>query len=245
MTAPTDLPANDASSRILCLFDIDGTILASAGVGLAALRRGLLDRFGIVDSLESLDLAGRTDRYIAMEILTGQGIEPTAQAVTHLLDGYLHALGELLPHNGSRLLEGIIDLLEALRAHPWVALALLTGNVAAGAEIKLRHHGAWDYFEFGAFADKHHDRNELGPLALSSARQLLGHEFPPSNIFIIGDTPRDIECGRVIGANTIAVATGRHSLEELAAHSPDHLFADLTDTNAVLLALGLKAPVPA
>ncbi len=116
-------------------------------------------------------------------------------------------------------------------------LALLTGNLAKGAEIKLDHYGVWDYFEFGAFADDSHDRNELGPYARARAKEKSGEEFPPERIYVIGDTPRDIECGKVFGAKTVAIATGNYSGPELAAHDPDHLFEDLSDTEAVLRAL--------
>jgi phosphoglycolate phosphatase-like HAD superfamily hydrolase len=54
---------------------------------------------------------------------------------------------------------------------------------------------------------------------------------------VIGDTPRDIECGRAIGARTVAIATGQFGSEELAAHQPDFLFEDLSDTVAVVKAL--------
>ena len=88
----------------------------------------------------------------------------------------------------------------ALRERKDCVVALLTGNLVRGAEIKLSHYGVWDYFEFGAFADDHHERNELRRFACARALEKHGEEFSPENIFVIGDTPRDIECGKVIGA---------------------------------------------
>jgi phosphoglycolate phosphatase-like HAD superfamily hydrolase len=92
----------------------------------------------------------------------------------------------------------------------------------------------WNFFEFGAFADDHHDRNELGKFARARAFERHGIEFPAERIYVIGDTPRDIECGRAIGAKTVAIATGHYSMAELAGHEPDFLFEDFSDTQRVL-----------
>ena len=118
-------------------------------------------------------------------------------------------------------------------------MALLTGNLERGAEIKLTHYGLWNYFEFGAYADDHSDRNRLGPFAQARAKEHHGVEFPPERIFVLGDTPHDITCGKVIGAKTVAIATGGYSREQLAAHAPDFLFDDLADVPGVLTALGI------
>ena len=113
-----------------------------------------------------------------------------------------------------------------------VQQALLTGNVQRGARTKLSHHGLWGFFPFGAFADDSEHRNDLGPHALRRAREHTGVDFPPDRVWIIGDTPHDIACGRVIGAKTLAVATGSHPVEALAAHQPTAVLADLSDPAA-------------
>src|SRR5205085_225800 len=84
----------------------------------------------------------------------------------------------------------------------------------------ISHYGVWHYFEFGAVADDHHDRNELGAFARARAKEKHGREFSSDEIDVIGDTPRDIACGRALGARTIAVATGSWSREKLAEHGP-------------------------
>jgi phosphoglycolate phosphatase-like HAD superfamily hydrolase len=144
-------------------------------------------------------------------------------------------------HDG-RLLPGIIPLLDSLKDRPDCVLALLTGNLAAGAEVKLSHYGVWHYFGFGAYADDHHERNRLGPVAAARAMEGHGEEFPPDRIYVIGDTPRDIECGKALGAKTVAVTTGHYSREELACHEPDFLFDDLSDAEAVMAAIAPIAP---
>jgi len=117
-------------------------------------------------------------------------------------------------------------------------LALLTGNVSRGAQLKLEHYGVWHFFEFGAFADDHQDRNRLGIFARSRAKEKHGREFAASEIDVIGDTPRDIACGKAFGARTIAVATGTWSHEQLAKYQPDFLIDDLSNVDGVIDTLG-------
>lgn len=222
------------TERRLLLFDIDGTLITSGGAGEAALKDAMRERFGVEEDMRGILLAGATDARIARQLLEKHGLEPTSANVTALLDEYLGCLSRRISLHSGMLLPGISPVLEALHVRPEVVLALLTGNLARGAEIKLQHYGVWKFFEFGAFADDHHDRNELGKFARSRASGRHGIEFPPERIFVIGDTPRDIECGRAISARTVAVATGHYSFDELASHAPDFLFEDLSETQRVL-----------
>lgn len=223
----------------LILFDIDGTLIASGGAGEYSMRLAVQDMFGVEDGLRGVEIAGRTDHLITENVFKKFGVEWTPERATEFLDLYLRHLAVELPRKNGRLLPGILELLEVLKAHPQVALALLTGNLERGAEIKLSHYGVWGYFEFGAYADDHADRNRLGPFAQARALERHGVEFLPDRIFVLGDTPHDITCGRAIGAKTVAIATGGHTREQLAEHHPDFLFDDLGDVPAVLAALGL------
>jgi phosphoglycolate phosphatase-like HAD superfamily hydrolase len=220
--------------RRLLLFDIDGTLITSGGAGEAALKDAMRSRFGVEEDLAGIILAGATDARIARELLEKHGISVSPENVAALLDTYLGHLSERIGRHNGKLLPGIVPLLNVLSQREDAVLALLTGNVSRGAEIKLTHYGVWDFFEFGAFADDHHDRNELGKFARARALERHGEEFPPSRIYVIGDTPKDIECGRAIGACTVAIATGHYSAAELKEHSPDFLFEDLSDTDRVV-----------
>jgi phosphoglycolate phosphatase len=222
------------SDRRLLLFDIDGTLIASGGAGEWALRDAMKSRFEIEEDLNGILLAGATDKKIAVAMLEKNGLAPNPENIAALLDEYLSHLETRMPKHNGRVLPGMIELLEILAKREEAVLALLTGNIVRGAEIKLTHYGVWHHFEFGAFADDHHDRNELGKFAQARALDRYGIEFPPNKIFVIGDTPRDIECGRAIGAKTVAIATGHYSLEELAGHSPDFLFQDFSETRRVI-----------
>ena len=225
------------SDRRLLLFDIDGTLITSGGAGEQALKDAMGARFGVVEDLKGVSLAGSTDANIAMQLLGRHGLEASPQNIAALLDEYLSHLPVRMGQRNGFLMPGILRLLEELHKRPDAVLALLTGNVERGAEIKLKHYGVWHFFEFGAYADDHHDRNELGKFARARALERRGEEFDPGRIYVIGDTPKDIECGRAIGARTVAIATGQFSMEELVVYCPDFLFENLSDTAAVIKAL--------
>lgn len=221
----------------LFLFDIDGTLLLTGRAGEHALRLALRDRFGVEDDLASISFAGSTDGAIAQQMFEANGIPHTPENVADLFDGYIHHLALELPRRKGQVLPGIVGLLEELHARTDCVLGLLTGNIVRGAELKLSHYGVWDFFEFGAFADDHVDRNKLGPVAHARAAEKHGISFDGRDVYVLGDTPRDIDCARAAGFVAVAIATGNYSTEELAEHKPDFLFEDLSDTTAVLAVL--------
>jgi phosphoglycolate phosphatase len=222
----------------LLLFDIDGTLIHSGGAGVQALISAFRERFGITDDLRGIEIAGMTDSGIVASILKKYNIPATTENVSAFLDSYVHFLSLELPRREGKLLPGVLELLEKLKSRRHVVLALLTGNVSRGAQLKLEHYGVWHFFEFGAFADDHQDRNRLGSFARARARERHSREFSASQIDVIGDTPRDIACGKAIGARTIAVATGKWSRQQLAEHQPDFLIDDLSDVDGVIHTLG-------
>ncbi|HJX98211.1 MAG TPA: HAD family hydrolase [Chthoniobacterales bacterium] len=222
----------------LLLFDIDGTLIHSGGAGMEALKRALKERFKIDDDLEDIEIAGMTDSGIVISILKKHMIERTPENIAAFLDSYVHFLSKELPRRRGKLLPGVLDLLKKLKGRKSVVLGLLTGNLSRGAELKLDHYGVWHFFEFGAFADDHHDRNELGAFARARAKEKHGREFSSEEIDVIGDTPRDIACGKALGARTIAVATGTWSREKLAQHNPDYLIDDFSDVDRLINTLG-------
>jgi phosphoglycolate phosphatase-like HAD superfamily hydrolase len=198
----------------------------------------LRQQFGVTDDLHGVEVAGKTDSGIVHQILRKQKIAVTAENTAAFLERYLELLAGELPLRPGRLLPGVKDLLPRLQARPQNVLALLTGNLRRGAQLKLAHYGIWDFFEFGAFADDHHDRNELGPFAQHRAREKHAINFGAADIDVIGDTPHDIACGKAIGARTIAVATGSFSRVQLAAHRPDMILDDFSEVEECIRELG-------
>lgn len=199
------------------------------------MEKALTKRFGVTCDLTRIDWAGRTDSWITGEVFRHVGLPDTPQNSHDYLETYLELLPqELQDGRQGQVLPGVLELLETLHHRKDLAQGLLTGNLRRGAECKLTHYKVWHYFEFGAFADDSPRRNDLGPHALRRANERHAVEFATADTYIIGDTPHDIECGKVIGAKTIGVATGRYSVAELAAHTPTAVFKDFSDLTAFL-----------
>jgi phosphoglycolate phosphatase len=220
--------------KLLLLWDIDGTLIASGGAGMRALQVALRSVFGIDGSLDDIEFAGRTDHWIMREIFRKFGLSATADNFARYFEGYVAALPGELANPHARVLPGVREILQAAAAHGQIAQGLLTGNIRRGAQVKLSHHGLWDHFPFGAFADDSEHRNDLGPHAVRRARERHGVEFSAANVWVIGDTPHDIACGKIIGARTLAVATGGYKLDQLRTHAPTLVLEDLGETTEVL-----------
>jgi phosphoglycolate phosphatase len=218
----------------ILLFDIDGTLVRTGGAGKAAMESGLRAEFGIAEIRDVVPYSGRTDRAIARDLLRVHGIDPTPANQVRLQNAYLSRLPESLRTHGGKVCPGIPELLAHLRPRPGVVLGLLTGNIRTGAQHKLGHFGLWDYFACGGFGDDHFERDDVARTAVAEVRAHLGRDFDAGDVWVIGDTPLDVQCARAVGAKVVAVATGWHPAEELAGHDPDYLFADLSDHDELL-----------
>lgn len=225
---------NLSSRKRLLLFDVDGTLISTGGAGIASLQRRVRERFGRDDDLHEIEVAGKTDINIIRDILTKYGEPATTANIESFAREYLTGLPAELARSAGRVLPGVTELLAHAAEQPHLVLALLTGNLAQGAQLKLQHFNLWQYFEFGAFADDHHDRNELGAFARQRAQSKHGHEFDGASIDVIGDTGHDVACGEAIGARTIAVATGGWSAARLQSCRPDFFFADFANFTGVI-----------
>jgi phosphoglycolate phosphatase len=221
----------------LLLWDIDGTLISTGAAGHRAIGRATAAQFNGGD-LDGVEIAGRTDVGIGRQILSKYRAPVNDESVRSFLDLYVEYLEEELPRGKGCVLPGILELLEDAVTKSDITLGLLTGNLERGAKLKLEHYDLWRFFAFGAFADDHHDRNELGAFALSRARSTTGIEFSATQVDVIGDTSHDIACGKAFGARTIAVATGPWSRDQLAPHEPDFLFDDLANVDEVKRVLG-------
>ena len=225
----------------LVLFDIDGTLLRGDGSARRAFEGSLTHVFGTTPD-PRVHYDGKTDPQIARELMRLAGHDDAAidERLSLAIDGYLERLRREVS-NGTRHFEalpGVDALLDALEPRDDVVLGLLTGNVADGATIKLRCAGLdVARFRVNAFGSDHEHRPELPRVAQRRAREVTGHHFEGDAIVVVGDTPADIACARSVGARTLAVATGRYSVDELAEHAPTAAVADLTDTAAVVAAL--------
>jgi phosphoglycolate phosphatase len=220
------------------LFDIDGTLLSTGGAGMKAFHSAIENNYPSqlkkCGGSLTLDMAGSTDYGLVIEIFEALGIEDSATERESFFAQYLHCLEHNLsdPSYIGSLMPGITELLERLcyeANNGKLILGLLTGNIAAGAALKLKKHRVDKYFCFGAYGDDHHDRNELGPIALKRGGSYHELELARAPVTVIGDTPKDIYCARAMAAQAVAVSSGSISHQELANYDPDVLFKDFTD----------------
>ena len=159
-------------------------------------------------------------------------IEHTPEVWAEFQETYFGHLVEVLPTLPGETLAGVDRLLVTLSERDDVALGLLTGNFQRGAQLKLGHFQLDHYFGFGGFGDHHHDRDDVARAAMQAVVKHQRSEVDPANVWVIGDTPFDVRCGKAIGARTVAVATGSFEADELSESQPDHLFDDFDDADS-------------
>ena len=222
----------------IVLFDIDGTLLRSGGVGRVSMERALTTVFGSPGHAK-YHYDGKTDRQIVRDLMRHEGFsdEDIDAQMDELLDAYVGRLKIELA-SGTRsvlVLDGVVELLDELDKQERVVVGLLTGNIQQGARAKLTAAGIDPArFRVNAFGSDNELRPELPAVAQRRASELLGVDIAGNRVVVIGDTPADIECGEAIGARAIGVATGRYSVEQLAAYNPYAVFESLANTHAVL-----------
>ena len=223
---------------MLLLFDIDGT-LTRGGPAVTAFRIALEHTYGTAGPVGDYDFAGKTDPRILRDLLGAAGLAPDEidRCLPRFWVRYLAELEARIGGDPVTVLPGVHTLITELAARDDVFLGLVTGNVAGGARLKLRSAGLWHHFPVGGFGSDHEVRNELPQVALDRASRHWGRAFDGRESVIIGDTPRDMECAKAVGAATVAVTTGRFSSDELRAAGADRILPDLSDTAAAVEAL--------
>jgi phosphoglycolate phosphatase len=215
----------------LVLFDIDGTLILTGGAGSRAMTRAFEEVFGVPQAFAGVPMAGRTDRAIFQEAAARAGLLLADEAADRFRRRYYACLREEIerPGPGKGVMPGAREVLDELSADPRVALALLTGNFAEAARIKLEYFALWRYFPWGVFGDEVVDRAALVPRALAEARARALPVHSSRQVIIVGDTPHDVACARAAGARAVAVATGGFDEATLARAGADLVLTDLRD----------------
>jgi phosphoglycolate phosphatase len=225
------------------LWDIDGTLLRSGGIGRAVFDTAVERALGRHPGEHGVTMGGMTDPQITREILTFAAIaegdvETHLPAVLEHLEAALaEAVHEIREHGA--VLPGVPELLATLHDDPDVVSTVLTGNTRANAAVKVSTLGLADWLdlEVGAYGSDDADRRKLVPVALERAARVRGLSFEPESVWVVGDTTHDLACARAGGARCLLVGTGSQPFEELESAGADAVLADLADVEAVLALL--------
>jgi phosphoglycolate phosphatase-like HAD superfamily hydrolase len=214
----------------VALFDVDGTLITSGGAGARAWAHAFDQLYGVPADIDSHSEAGETDPVVARSTFRGAvGREPSESELARLFGAYLYRLSaEVASSPGYRVLDGVVECLTSLSV-AGVLLGITSGAMEGAARVKLSRGDLNRFFVLGGYGSDSPDRTELTKVAISKASMLHGHDVPPTHVFVVGDTPRDVQAARAAGAVSVGVASGRYSVDELTAAGADHVLASLTD----------------
>lgn len=221
------------------LFDVDGTLVTTGGAGRRAIELAFERVHGRGDAC-AFSLAGMTDRLIIRQGLCAIGIDPTDQAIDHVAEEYvgvLPAAVAAVDPGRYRVYPGVERAIAAAKATGF-AVGLGTGNLREAARIKLERVDLYRHFDFGGFGSDAEDRVELVRCGAERGAAHLGRPLGDCRVVVIGDTPKDVAAARGIGADSVAVATGEFSVEQLAACGATYAFGDLSAAGALQAVLG-------
>jgi phosphoglycolate phosphatase-like HAD superfamily hydrolase len=220
----------------LVIFDLDQTLVDLISVHDAAIQELFKSYFGVNASLHEIDFAGKslTENFLELARLKGITETEVVKKSKYLLQSYEEIFESKVPGNASDyILPGVIPLLEELSKTSNIVV-LYTGDSPGVTQHVLQATGLNKYFKFAVYGTQADSRVALAKMAITKAEELSGNKFRGKEVVIIGDSVRDVECGRELNALTIAVATGFHSEKELLSQNPDYLFRNLEEYSKVI-----------
>ena len=214
------------------LFDIDGTLLLTGGVGTRSINHIFEERFGVPGVMESVLPGGKTDKMIFQECArNGLERELSEDEFEELIAAYIPLMEEGLEESeGFHLMPFVRECLDFL-AQSQELMGIATGNVAAAAAAKLRRAGLQKHFQFGGYGCDSPVRSELVAAAIERGIALDAAKRA-KHFVVVGDTVYDIEAAQACGARVVAVATGHVAKDSLAAAKPDALLSTLEELPA-------------
>jgi len=219
----------------LVLFDIDGTLIKGDNKKHRLSFCYVFKKvYGVDATIDVIDHPGKTDTQIILEVLKKKGLDE--QFIRSKINEAIKEMAAYFKKSISEdkfvLFEGANAMLEELNKNN-ILLGLVTGNLEPIARAKLKNANVNDYFKLGGFGSDDDNRANLVWIAIKRAEDSFGFKFN-NNVFLIGDTPRDIKAGKEAGVKIIAISTGPYSWQELKDKNPDFLFKSLTFKEEIL-----------
>jgi phosphoglycolate phosphatase-like HAD superfamily hydrolase len=214
---------------VAVLFDVDETLVHTGGAGARSWKAAFEKLYGIPADIGAHTSAGETDPEVVGA--TFRGVlhrEPTLDELAALYARYLLSLSdEIWASDQYRVLPGAEQTVTRL-GEAGVLLGLVSGAMEGAARTKLIPGNLNRFFVFGSYGSDSPDRSELTRLAIEKAAR-VHDRLTPDQVFVVGDTPHDIDAARAAGAVAVGVASGHYSKKELGAAGGDHVLGSLED----------------
>jgi len=219
-----------ADTHRILLFDIDGTLVTTGGAGAVAWRRAFEELHGIPADIGKFTDAGMTDPDVGAK--TFEAVlhrKPSPVELAQLLQRRLERLPEAVAESaGYKVLPGVPQRLRQL-SRAGHLLGIITGNGDGAAFVKLARGDLMRWFTFGAYASAGVDRPGIVRRAVERGEAMLGQDVPSTDIYVIGDTPLDIDAAHAVGCTAIAVATGHYDADALRKAGADHVIETMEE----------------
>jgi phosphoglycolate phosphatase-like HAD superfamily hydrolase len=211
------------------LFDIDETLVHTGGSGARSWNAAFEKVYDKPADIGAHSSAGETDPQVARATFRGVlGRDPSSEELGRLYTEYLlHLAEDIWTSPGYLLLPGAQATLERL-GKAGVTLGLVSGAMEGAARTKLMPANLNRFFVFGAYGSDSPDRAELTRIAIGKAA-LLHDGLTPDRVYVVGDTPHDVDASKAAGAVAVGVASGHYSTDELHAASPAFVLKSLED----------------
>ncbi|MGI8449606.1 MAG: HAD family hydrolase [Streptosporangiaceae bacterium] len=211
------------------LFDIDETLVHTGGAGARSWAWAFDQLHGVPADIRAHTSAGETDPQVGrktFQAVIGRG--PSFDEMAQLYAKYLwHLAEDIWTSPDYRVLDGAESLLQQL-GDTGVIIGVISGAMEGAAHLKMQPGRLNRYFTFGSYGSDFPDRTELTEMGIAKAARLHGHDLTKDQVYVVGDTPRDIEAAQA-GATAIGVATGHYNLGALQGARAEHVLGSLTE----------------
>lgn len=225
--------------RYLILWDIDGTLMHCGSDGTKALNRTFSVLYGLENAFSRVGIGRAMDSAILAKLMKEFQIEE--KELARIRHTYVAFLEEILAASTTKkVLPGVIRILDYIQQCEHANQGLLTSNLRAGAEAKLKSVGLDKYFAVGGFGDDPGEKWDAAKKGIAEAEIYYERTFPREQIYLVGDSAYDIQCAKELGVHSVGVVTGWMDEETLASHEPDYLYRDLADWEQVVFVQKLR-----
>lgn len=213
---------------VVVLFDIDETLVHTGGAGARSWAWAFNQLHGIPADIGAHTSAGETDPQVGRKTFQATlGRDPSFDEMARLYSKYLwHLAEDIWTSTEYRVLPGAEAVLQQL-GDAGVIIGVISGAMEGAARTKMEPGKLNRYFTFGAYGSDSPDRTELTTMGVAKAARLYGQEIAGGQVYVVGDTPRDIEAAHAAGVHAVGVASGHYDVDAL--HEADHVLASLSE----------------